>query len=465
MIFFSFQFSVFSRSLFSASLLILSFVSVAFAQPGGGKPSINDQMALITEFEVNGLKVLVKRRTSGQTVAAGLYIRGGARNITDKNAGIENLMLDAATQASKNFPREMLRRELAKMGSSIGSSSGTDYSALSFASTRQNFDRTWDIFTDVALNPTFTTEAITLAKEKILTGLREQETDNDNFLGVLQERIIYANHPYSNAVMGTPDTLNRLTAKDLTDYHKKVMQTSQLLLVVVGDVDAKELEKRIAGTLGKLPRGAYKEASLPAADFSKSTLDVTERTLPTNYVRGVFSAPSLNNTDYHAMRMATSILSSLIHYEVRDKRQLSYAPSAELEMHLANTGNIYATAVDANTTVGVMLNLIEKLKTLPINRIIETERSDEEIIDSVAANYLTMYYLGQETNMAQVGELAKYELIGGGWRNSFEFLNKIRQVTPKDIQTVANKYMKNIRFIVIGNPSAINRETFLRASN
>ncbi|NJM53251.1 MAG: hypothetical protein HC846_07565 [Blastocatellia bacterium] len=35
---------------------------------------------------------------------------------------------------------------------------------------------------------------------------------------------------------------------------------------------------------------------------------------------------------------------------------------------------------------------------------------------------------------AQAAELARYELIGGGWRNSFEFLARVKQVTPQDVQ-------------------------------
>jgi zinc protease len=443
-----------SRSLFLTGLLILSFVFTNFAQQAG-KPSISEQASLVTEFEVNGLKVLVKRRVNSPTVAASLFIRGGARNITDKNAGIENMMLETSTEASKNFPRETLRRELSKTGTAIGAGANKDYSALSLATTRQNFDRSWEIFTDIATNPTFADKDIVRTREKIAVGLREQETDNDNFLQVLQDRIIYANHPYSNNVSGTLDTITRFTAKDLSDYHNKVMQTSQLLLVVVGDVDANDLRKRVADTLGKLPRGNYKEQTYPAVDFSKPTLDITQRTLPTNYIQGVFSAPSLNNPDYSAMRVAITILQSLVNNEVRTKRQLSYAPNAELGTELANTANIYVTAVEANTAVEVMLQQIEFLKTKALN---------EEVISNISEFYLTNYYLAQETNGAQAGELAKYELTGGGWRNSFDFLDRIKKVTPDDVKAVSNKYMKNIRFIVIGNPSAIKREVFLSSN-
>jgi predicted Zn-dependent peptidase len=182
-------------------------------------------------------------------------------------------------------------------------------------------------------------------------------------------------------------------------------------------------------------------------------LDVTSRALPTNYVQGVFNAPSINSPDYSAMRVAIAVLQSRVFSEVRTKRQLSYAPNAELDSYAANTGNIYVTAVDANQAVKVMLDEVNNLRTQKIN---------PGVISSIAGHFLTMYYLGQETNGAQAAELAKYELVGGDWRGAFQFLDKIRDVTPEDIQAVSNKYLKNIRFVVVGNPQAVDRGIFLR---
>ena len=34
----------------------------------------------------------------------------------------------------------------------------------------------------------------------------------------------------------------------------------------------------------------------------------------------------------------------------------------------------------------------------------------------------------------------------------------------EDIRTVANKYMKNLRFVVIGNPAAVNKSVFIPTS-
>ena len=440
------------KRVFVVAFAILAFASQSFTQ-SVKTDNITAQAELVTEFDVNGLKVIVKRRAAAPTVAAGLFIRGGSRNISEKNAGVERLMLASAVEAGKNIPRATVRRELSRTGSGIGSAVSNDYSAVSLASTRQNFDRVWEIFTDVTLNPAFAAEDIQRNKDVIITGLRESEISPDGALQALHDRVIFAGHPYSNEVNGTASIISGLTADDLRTYHKNTMQTSKLLLVFVGDLDADDLKTRIAASFGKLPRGDYKDSPYPRIDFSKGTVDVTPRNLPTNYIQGSFSAPTLGDHEYYPMLVATSVLQTLVYQEVRIKRQLSYAPGAEMNNFAANTANISVTATDANAAVGVMLDQIGFLR----NRLL-----NDEIISEVAEFYLIKYYLGQETNAAQVGELARYELIGGGWRNSFEIINRIREVKPEDVRRVSNKHMKNIRFAVVGNQLAVDRSIFLR---
>jgi zinc protease len=102
-----------------------------------------------------------------------------------------------------------------------------------------------------------------------------------------------------------------------------------------------------------------------------------------------------------------------------------------------------------------MLEEITKLQQQPV--------SQDELKGTVQ-QFLTRYYMGQETNAAQAGELAQYELNGGSWRNSFEVIDKLRSVTPEDVQRVSQRYMRNIQFIVLGNPKSIDRSVFLGAS-
>ena len=412
---------------------------------------VAQQAALVTEFDVNGLKVLLKRREGSLTVAAGLFIRGGSANINAQNAGIETLMLNVATEATTNFPRARMRSELSRMGTVIGSSANNDYSVLSLATTRMHFDRSWQIFSDVVLRPSFTKEDVSLVQERQVVSLSDDTDNPDVYLQRLQERVAYAGHPYLNSTNGTPETVAKLTPDDLRKYHTKLMETSRLLLVIVGDLNPAEVKELITASFGKLPRGNYKPENIPQLAFDKSSVEVTPRELPTNYVQGLFTAPSLTSPDIYAMRIASSLLRDRVFEEVRVRRNLSYAPDAFLRTQAANVGGLYVTAVDANQSIRVMLSEIARLQNEPVG---------DSDIHAVIAQYLTTYYLGQETNAAQAGELAQYELIGGGWRNSVDFLERLNAVTPADIQRVSQKYMKNIRFVVIGNPRSIDTGVF-----
>jgi zinc protease len=414
-------------------------------------PSLADTSALVTEFDVNGLKILVKRREGSQTVVAGLFIKGGARNVTAANAGVENLMLDAASEATVSFPRQRLRTELSRMGTSISSGINYDYSALTFASTRANFDRSWEIFTDVALRPAFTAEDVDRVRNRIVLSLRDDADTPDSYLQVLQARVAYAGHPYLNDPNGTAETVSRLTAEDLRRYHKQMMETSRLLLVVVGDLDPQLLRQRIAASFGKLPRGDYRPTPLPELSFDGSTVAVTERDLPTNYVQGVFAAPGLASPDVYPMRVVTSILENRLFVEIRAKRNLSYAPDAFLWSQGANLGGVSVSSTDANQSVRIMLDEMARLQQEPIS---------PDVLQGTVQHYLTRYYLGQETNAAQAGELAQSELLGGGWRNSAAFMERIRAVTAADVQRVAQKYLHNIRFVVLGNPKSVDAKIF-----
>lgn len=435
------------------SLIAILSILVAFSVSGAAQTASTD--AAITEFDVNGLKVIFKKRTSSPTISVGLYVRGGVRNATPETAGLENFTLQAAMEGSKSYPKAVLRRELARTGSSIGGASGTDLGAMSVVSTKQDFPEMWRIFTDLVLNPAFAKEDVERIRIALLSGIADANSQPDNALSMLGSKALTFGHPYAVPSEGTAETIAKFTPADLRSYHKGLLASSRLLLVAVGDYEPDVFKQMVTESFAKLPKGNYQEKPVPSLVFDKATLDISERSVPTNYVKGYFRAPNLADPDYYAMRVATTILQSRVYQIVRVQRNLSYAPNAEMDEDAANTGNIYVTAVDANEAVRLMLAIIEDMKQNLVER-------DE--FEGLPGYFLTTYYLDQETDIAQVRSLANYELIGGGWRNSEKFIPSINAVTPEAVRDVCRKYMKNVRFVVIGNPNAIDRRIFLPGS-
>lgn len=436
---------------FATTIALAGFEISARQAVPAAKPTAG--AATITELNVNGLKVLVKERAGSQTVAAGLFIRGGSRNVSASNAGIEALMLAVATEASVNVPREQFRRELARTGTVVGSGINRDYSAFTLGCTREHFDAAWTLFSDAAMHPTFDPADFDRVKTRHLISLKSDSDTPDSALQAQVSKVIYAGHPYANDPNGTMASVQTLTVEDLKRFHREVMQTSRLLLVIVGDLSAESIRQRVETSFGKLPRGDYKPAPVAPLSFTQPSVDVTAKGLPTNYIQGTYAAPNQESPDIYPLRVANAILRGLVYEEVREKRALSYAPDAFVGGASANTGGIYVTAVDANQAVAVMLAQVNRLRASEINR---------DAITATAQDFLTQYYMGQETNAAQTGSLASAELLGGGWRTADDFITRIRAVTPADLRRAANTYMRNMQFVVIGDPSKVDRRVFLQ---
>jgi len=132
------------RSLKSIVVFCLLALASAHAQPA---PSVS-------EFVINGLKVIVKQRPGTETVTVGLFLRGGSV----QKPGMEELLLSVVTESSAKFPAPVLQAELVRTGSSISSATNYDYSVLTMASTRRNFERTWDLFRRYCSSPESTGE-------------------------------------------------------------------------------------------------------------------------------------------------------------------------------------------------------------------------------------------------------------------------------------------------------------------
>jgi zinc protease len=415
--------------------------------------SVQSGFAQQTEsFTVNGLKVIFKQNTSTDIIAAQMYFKGGVALLEPNTAGLEALTLEIATDASKNYPRDILSSKLESMNSQLSASSGLDYSSINLLCVKQYFDDSWKIFSDVIANPSFTSEDFQLEKEQQINAVKQSEDNPDSYLNHLVADAFYNNHPYRVEVFGNEATLSSFTSEQIKEYYKNRLQTSGMLLVVVGNISKEEIEKRIKESLGNIPVGNFVLPQLPPVEHSETTLKLVDRDLPTVYIEGVFPAPAYATKDYYPMSIATSILRDRLFEEVRTKRSLSYAPGAWTNGSFSNSGAIYVTTVYPDSTINIMLNELNKIK--------EDTLSAQELANKINI-FVTGYYMRNETFPQQAGLLARYELSGAGYKDADKYLNFVKKVSPEDIQKVCKEYIKNLQYVLIGNPSSLKVKNFI----
>lgn len=406
--------------------------------------------SLTTSFDVSGVHVILRQNDANNVVAANLYLLGGARQVGEANAGIEPILLDVSERGTQRYPKNALRRGMSMLGSEIVVAPSADWTMFGIRSSTEVFDSTWAIFSDRVLHPTLAKTEVNVVKAQYLSGINQRRDDPDALVDYLADSITYVGHPYAVSVVGNAKSIPAIDSASLRDYQQKQFVTTRMLLVVVGNVDRAHIERLVSQSIGKLPRGTYAWIAPPRVPDASTAVVIERRQLPTNYILGYYSGPLANGTDYQALRVATSVLTGRMFAEIRTRQNLTYDVHAPFIDRAATTGGLYVSTVSPDTTMKLMRAAVVDLQQGML---------DPVGLKQLEEQFITEYFLDNETNAAQADFLARSQLYEGDYREADRFVDELKSVTPEAVQRVARKYMKGFRFAYVGDPSKLSPQT------
>lgn len=399
-------------------------------------------------FDVDGVRV-IHRQTNNNLVVANLYLLGGVQLATQSTAGIETLLLEVSERGTQRYPGDRLRRAMARTGSEIGVVAHPDWTMFGLRTTTEHLDSTWSIYTDRLLHPTLAPADVAFVRDNRVAGLDQRVDSPDALLDYLADSVAFAGQPYGLSPVGTSASVRRVTREQLVAFHRDQMVKSRLMLVVVGNIPRAKLQTMIRTSLATLPAGTYRwSAPAGGVDRPGSNVHIEPRRLPTNYILGWWEGPPAGHKDVPALRVASAILSGRLFSEIRSRRNLTYAVEARFRDQALTSGGLYVTTTRPDTTLSLMRAEIKNLQTFTI---------PTENLRPLIQQFLTEYFMDNETSSAQADFLARAELYRGDYRAAERFVADLRAVTGEDVQRVARTYMRDIRFAYIGNPQQVNR--------
>ena len=401
-----------------------------------------------TRFDVDGVKVIY-RHTNTNLFVANLYLLGGVSLATPATAGLETMLLEVTERGTKKYPGDALRRAMARTGSEIGVSAHEDFTIYGLRTTIDRVDSTWSIYADRLLQPTLDAEAFGFVRENRVSAVSQREDSPDALLDYLADSVAFAGNPYALSPVGTARSLSGITLEQLRTFHRTQLVKSRLLLVVVGNLPRAQIERLVRQSFATLPAGDYlwKVPTVMGAREG-SNVHIVSRRVPTNYILGWWSGPPAGHADVPALRVASAILSGRLFAEVRSRRNLTYAVDARFRDRALTSGGLYVTTTQPDTTLAIMRNELRNLQQITLRT---------EYLQPLVQQFITEYFLDNETSGAQADFLARAELYRGDFRAGDRFMAELRAVTGEDVRRVAETWMKEIRFTYIGNPAQVNR--------
>lgn len=422
----------------------------------------NDEACInhhVDSFEVDGIRVIVKREDTPPLAVARIYFEGSAAGWTPQNAGHEALALDIVTEGGPaSLERQRYHAQLEEVAATISSSVSRDFSTVSLFSPSFALDGTFQLLTQSLLDPALQEAQVENSRAQQLSSIETRFDDADSATAETTRALAWKNHPYALHPLGEEASVKNASTDDLRKMLSGLLKRERMLVVFAGKIDNDEARALVKKHLKDVPHDEswadeldYPQGVEPFA-YEHGALEVLERAgIPTNYILGYYAAPAAGDPDYAATVIATRLLRNRLFKEVRTKRNLSYAVSSAIANRRANSGALYVTATKPKQTLEVMYNTIDE--------IIEGDVTQEDV-DNEVRGYLTRYYMGLQSFSAQGHSLAQWTILTGDRVDADRFIDQLRDVTPEQVSEVLDRYIRNIQFGVVGQPEQIDREQF-----
>ena len=442
------------------TILAFLFVTVSITaqidrsqQPKPG-PAPKISLEKPTEYELkNGLKILIVENHKLPRVSYNLTIDRDPIIEGDK-AGVTSLLGSMLGNGTTNISKDDFNEEVDFLGArlSFGFSGG-------FASSLTKYsDRILQLLADAAMNPLLTSEEFDKEKDKLLEGLKSQAKSVDAVAGRVGGALSYgAEHPYGEFV--TEETVDSVSFDDIQSYFTKYFGPNDAYLVVIGDVNTKEVYKRIKKYFGKWKKASDISSFVPEANQNVEALEINFVDMP-NAVQSNISITSnvklkMSDSDYHAVLIANKIFgggfNSYLNMNLREANGWTYGARSSVGTDKYISRFSAGAAVRNAVTDSAIVETIKEIKRF------QSEPVEASALANAKAKYVGDFVLALErpSTIAQYAISTKInELPEDFYAN---YLEKINAVSIEDVQRVANKYFTadNARFIVVGKGSEV----------
>ena len=420
---------------------------------GGPAPKI--KLEKPKEFKLkNGIKVLVVENNKLPRVN---YSFRFDRNpiFEGEKAGVLTLLGSMLGNGTTTISKDEFNEEVDFLGASINVGFG---SASAFTLTKNN-ERVLELFSDAIINPLLTNEEFDKEKEKLIEGLKSNKKSIDAISGRVGNALSYGkNHVYGEFI--SEETLNNVTYEDVLEYHEKYFIPNNAYIVIIGDINYKEIKSSINNRFSQWTKGKNIETSKPLLTENVSLTEVNFIDLPTATQSSISITNNVDlmmtDEDYFSALMTNDILggggAGYLFKNLREDKGYTYGAYSSIGSSRYGVAKFSAGAKVRNMVTDSAVTEIVK----EISRI-RLEKVDPELLKNAKAKYVGSFIRRAENPQTIAGYALNIKFNNLPEDFYENYLENINAVSQEDVMRVANKYFKiaNSRIIVVGKGSDV----------
>lgn len=394
----------------------------------------------------NGMKIIVNEDHRAPTVAHMIWYRIGSIDERNGTTGTAHALEHMMFKGTKHLKPGEFSRRVAQMGGRENAFTSKDYTAYFQQIEKSHLEAVMALEADRMANLVFDKEEF--GREiRVIMEERRLRTD-DQPQAMLYEALMataYAAHPYRNPIIGWMDDLENMTVEDVKAWHEHWYAPNNATMVVSGDVDAKQVQRLAEKYFSKIKPKTLVRTRPQNEPEQKGIKRVTVKAPAENpYVMLAFKVPALRDADKDEEPLALDVLAAVLdgYDNARLGARLVRTDRVANEVGASYSGVARGPVqfiLDGTPAAGTTTEQLEGYLRAEVARIAKEGVSEDEL-KRVKTQLIASQIYKRDSVFGQAMEIGVMEMSGHSWKDIDRLIARLRDVTPQQVQAVAQKY-------------------------
>ncbi|NOT09848.1 MAG: insulinase family protein [Gemmatimonadales bacterium] len=395
----------------------------------------------------NGLTVLSEQLPGVRSAAIGVWVRSASAHESAAEMGVAHLLEHLVFKGTERRTAKQLAEALEVRGGSLDAYTSRDHTSFQAHVLDADLPLAVEVLTDLVHHPLLRAEDLELERNVVLEEINGVLDTPDDLVFELHSQALWPRHSYGFSILGTPETVGRLTAGDLARVHHAGYYRGNCVIAAAGNVDhlrLVEVLQREGWFEGDMIPAREPVAIEPAARGVE--LIEAKKIAQSNIVLGtdLFSA---RDPRRYAVAILANVfgggMSSRLFQRIREELGLAYAVYAYQHLYQsAGVAGVYVGTQPA--TAAAALDAIRE----ELSRLAREGLSVDEVAGG-KQQLKGQVMLGLESPASRMHRLAGTALHRDRYRRLDEILAEIDAVTKADIDALAAEYFEPGRWSVV----------------
>jgi len=382
----------------------------------------------------NGLRVVSHEMPHLGTVALGVWVASGARHEAEAEHGISHLLEHMAFKGTRRRTARAIAEEIEQVGGDLNAATSLDTTCYYARVLKDDVAVALDILADIIQNPLYSEDDLEREREVILQEIASTKDSPDDTVYDLFQDAAFPAQPLGRPILGTPESVTRLTATDLRAFLGSRYRAGSMVLSAAGNISHETLVKYAEALFGGLPAGETPSAE-PALYVGGPR--VSPRSFEQAHVVLGYRGLSYRDPAFYTAQVYSGLLgggmSSRLFQEVREKRGLCYSIYSSA-WGLGDTGLI---SVHASTGPETLQELVDVVRHELARSV--SEKPDEREIQRAKAQLKTGLLMSLESSVSRAEQMARQLLALGRLLPADELIARVDEVTADAVRDTAER--------------------------